>query len=155
MAKSTCTFTLNGDIIGSVSLFQAKEDSTTTIEGTLTKLKPGRHGFHIHAYGDIDGDLSGVGPIFNPFGKNHGAPDDEERMVGDLGNIEVNENGEAKIVIDDHLVKLIGPHSVIGRSIVIKENEDDLGRGGNENSLNMGNSGAKISGGVIGISATK
>jgi hypothetical protein len=25
-------------------------------------------------------------------------------------------------------VKLIGPHSVIGRSVVIKANEDDLGR---------------------------
>lgn len=41
-------------------------------------------------------------------------------MVGDLGNIEADENGEAKFSFEDRLVKLIGPHSIIGRSIVVK-----------------------------------
>jgi Cu-Zn family superoxide dismutase len=51
-------------------------------------------------------------------------------------------------------VKLIGPHSIIGRSIVITANEDDLGRGGHELSLSTGNSGPRIAGGVIGISSS-
>ena len=51
-------------------------------------------------------------------------------------------------------MKLIGPHSVIGRSVVVKASEDDLGRGGHELSLVNGNCGARIAGGVVGIAAS-
>ena len=69
-----------------------------------------------------------IGGIFNPHLKNHGGPDDKERRAGDLGNIEVDSDGTCVVKIEDKGVKLIGPHSVIGRSIVIKEKEDDLGK---------------------------
>jgi superoxide dismutase, Cu-Zn family len=52
------------------------------------------------------------------------------------------------------VVKLIGPHSIIGRSILIKSNEDDLGRGGHEYSLSTGNSGQRVAGGVVGIASS-
>lgn len=55
-----------------------------------------------------------------------------------IGNIEADESGVANINIEDRLVKLIGPHSIIGRSLVLKSNEDDLGRGGHEYSLSTG-----------------
>jgi Cu-Zn family superoxide dismutase len=59
--------------------------------------------------------------------------------VGDLGNIEVKaDNAETDINITDNLISLIGQHSIIGRSIVVHEKEDDLGKGGNEESLKTG-----------------
>ena len=94
-----------------------------------------------------------TGGVFNPFGKNHGGPEDEERRVGSLGNIEVTEDGSVKVHVEDKLVKLIGPHSIIGRSIVIHENEDDLGKGGHELSLQNGNAGPIKAFGVVGISS--
>lgn len=57
-------------------------------------------------------------------------------------------------VVQDRLVKLIGPHSVIGRSVLVKQGEDDLGRGQHDLSLVNGNSGQRIAGGVIGIASS-
>ena len=51
----------------------------------------------------------------------------------------------------DNLVKLSGKYSVIGRSMIIHEDEDDLGKGGNEESLKTGNAGKRIACGIIGI----
>ena len=82
----------------------------------------------MNVYGDLSQGGASCGGVFNPFGKNHGAPEDDDRRVGSLGNIQVNEEGLATINLEDKMVKLIGPHSIIGRSLVIHENEDDLGK---------------------------
>ena len=84
-------------------------------------------------------------------GKNHGAPTDEERKIGSLGNIVVAEDGKCTVALEDGVVQLIGPHSVIGRSMVIYASEDDCGRGGHELSLSTGNAGARVAAGVIGL----
>jgi len=52
----------------------------------------------------------------NPKDKTHGAPSDEERHVGDLGNFKTDGSGNAKGSHEDKLIKLIGPESVIGVS---------------------------------------
>ena len=55
-----------------------------------------------------------VSCLVNPFSKTHGAPDDSERHVGDLGNFKTDAQGNAKGSVTDNLVKLIGPESVLG-----------------------------------------
>lgn len=50
----------------------------------------------------------------NPFGKTHGAPDDQERHVGDMGNFKTDGQGNVKATVTDRLIKLIGPESVLG-----------------------------------------
>jgi Cu-Zn family superoxide dismutase len=81
-----CCALITGDgIAGSLVFHQAQEDAPTTIEGTIRGLSPGRHGLHIHVFGDFTDGFISAGGIFNPFGRNHGSPDDEERMSGDLG----------------------------------------------------------------------
>jgi Cu/Zn superoxide dismutase len=52
--------------------------------------------------------------IVNPHGKTHGAPTDETRHVGDLGNFKTDGQGNGKGSTTDKLIKLIGPESVIG-----------------------------------------
>jgi superoxide dismutase, Cu-Zn family len=68
--------------------------------------------------GSVSGDLSegcaSAGSHFNPFNKNHGAPDDDERHVGDLGNIKSDDNGNAKFTLKDKHISLNGPLSIVG-----------------------------------------
>ena len=90
--------------------------------------------------------------LYPQIGKTHGAPEDENRMVGDLGNCLADEKGNVAVDITDKLVQLVGPHSVLGRSIVVYAGEDDQGRGGHENSVTTGNPGPRIAAGVIGLS---
>ena len=48
----------------------------------------------------------------------------------DLGNVTADEDGKASFSIRAHRVDLIGDRSVVGRGLVIHEDEDDLGKGG-------------------------
>ncbi|KAI7826325.1 superoxide dismutase [Kickxella alabastrina] len=65
-------------------------------------------------------------------------PDAEERHVGDLGNVVASAEGKVDAVIEDSKVTLFGPYSVIGRTIVVHADEDDLGLGGHELSATTG-----------------
>lgn len=120
----------------------------------LTNLKPGLHGFHIHEAGNLEEGCSSCCAHFNPLNKEHGGPfemDGKERHLGDLGNIKADSNGKCVATIRDKYLKLRGyRYNIIGRSIVVHENEDDLGRGNNEESKKTGNAGARIGCGVIG-----
>ena len=117
-------------------------------------LPPGDHGFHIHKDGDLSQGFQSLCSHYNPFNQHHGGPNSIERHLGDLGNIHANINGEIHNEIFGKGIFLNGEHSVIGRSIVIHENRDDLGLGvgsRREGSLKTGNAGKRIAAGVIGI----
>ncbi|KAF8395287.1 hypothetical protein HHK36_019230 [Tetracentron sinense] len=84
------------------------------------------------------------GAHFNPNKLTHGAPEDEIRHAGDLGNIVANADGVAEATIVDNQITLSGPSAVIGRALVVHELEDDLGKGGHELSLTTGNAGGRL-----------
>ena len=87
------------------------------------------------------------------MGLKHGAPSDKERHAGDLGNIVADDKGVARVQLSDAQIPLGGPMSILGRSIVVHAVADDLGKGGNEESLKTGNAGARVACGIIAISS--
>ncbi|CAH2005696.1 unnamed protein product [Acanthoscelides obtectus] len=123
----------------------------TIIRGNITGLPAGRHGLHIHRSGDLRNGCEKIGPHFNPYAKTHGGPTDQNRHVGDLGNIVADASGVAKINFIDNVIDLEGSHCILGRAVVVHEKEDDLGKGGNDESLKTGNAGGRLACGVIGI----
>ncbi len=142
----------NNGVRGKV-VFLPMEDGNTEIIGLIEHIKPGKHGFHIHTYGDLSKGCDSACAHYNPHQGMHGAPTDKKllRHAGDLGNITANANGKAFFRIIDPLVKLSGPYSVIGRSLVIHEDPDDLGKTRHPFSKTTGNSGKRIACAVIGI----
>jgi Cu-Zn family superoxide dismutase len=93
-----------------------------------------------------------AGPHYNPFNKDHGGRDSDVRHVGDLGNVQSDDEGNAKYQHDVDLM-LMGMYSVVGRSCVLHEGEDDLGKGGFSDSKTTGHSGSRVACGVIGVAA--
>ena len=76
----------------------------------------------------------------------HAGPESPKRHVGDLGNITANANGNATLDLDDSHLSFHGPHSIIGRGLVVHVKADDL-----KTSSLPGNAGGRLAVGVIGV----
>lgn len=147
---------LRGDsnVKGTVTFNQDAESSPVQVSYDITGNDPSaKRGMHIHQFGDNTNGCTSAGPHFNPASKKHGGRDSSERHHGDLGNIETDASGNAKGSISDSYLKLIGPESIIGRTIVVHAGTDDLGQGGTEESAKTGNAGGRAACAVIGLAA--
>lgn len=134
-----------GDVAGTIMLKQHK--GYVQVTGEVTGLSPGKHGFHIHMYGDLRApDGTSAGGHYNPHGHPHGGPTSKERHEGDLGNIEANAQGVAEVNVKATGVAL---HHILGRSIVVHGGTDDL------KSQPSGAAGPRVGIGVIGLAETK
>ena len=102
-----------------LSCIVQEANGNTRVTGEVTGLTPGNHGFHIHEFGDYSAGCVSAGGHFNPTGKEHGAPSDDNRHTGDLGNIVADAGGRAVIDISDAQIPLTGANSIIGRGLVV------------------------------------
>ena len=123
-----------------------KTEGGIRVEGEVSGLTPGKHGFHIHEFGDLtSANGSAAGGHFNPGGHPHGGPDSEHRHAGDFGNIEANGDGVAKVNFVDKLITLEGEKTILGRGLVVHAKADDL------KTQPSGDAGDRVAVGVIGI----
>ncbi|HWQ40189.1 MAG TPA: superoxide dismutase family protein [Burkholderiales bacterium] len=136
--------TKGNQVSGTVQFRQKGE--VVLVEAKVTGLKPnGTHGFHIHEKGDCSApDASSAGAHFNPQGTPHGGPGSEKRHAGDLGNLQADANGFAQASIEIAGITLgTDANSIIGRSVIVHANPDDL------STQPAGNAGARIACGLI------
>jgi Cu/Zn superoxide dismutase len=117
------------------------------ISAIFTQLPKGNHGFHIHESGDMRYGCAGAcahyhkGPM-----QPHGGPPgfNGPRHTGDLGNIDrINHTYRFQL----NGVRVV---DLLGRSIIVHEDEDDFGRGGESDSHITGHAGSRIACALIG-----
>lgn len=134
----------SGQPLGSVTF--EKTDGGVNVNAQISGLEQGKHGFHIHQYGDCTAeDLTSAGGHYNPYNMKHGAPTDSLRHMGDMGNLPIGSEGSGSLNYTDTVIELNGPNSIIGRGIIIHSGADDL------TSQPSGAAGERIACGVIGI----
>lgn len=142
--KAFCVLNPKSDseVVGAITFTEV--EGGVRIIADVGGLNPGKHGFHIHEKGDCSAaDASSAGAHYNPTNKKHGGPDSQERHVGDLGNLDANQNGLAHYDRVDTVISLNGPYSIIGKSVVVHADPDDL------KTDPSGNSGKRIACGEI------
>ncbi|MBL0025206.1 MAG: superoxide dismutase family protein [Saprospiraceae bacterium] len=144
--KAVCVLypTAGHNVSGTVVFTKQPEGVKVNID--IKGLKPGKHGFHIHEFGDCSAsDGTSAGGHFNPGSKDHGGPMDSMRHAGDMGNIDANSDGKVITEYFDKSIMLSGPGSIIGHSIIVHDNEDDL------KTQPTGNAGPRAACGTIGV----
>jgi Cu-Zn family superoxide dismutase len=142
--KGVAVFT--GPVEGNATFEDSK--GGLLIKAEFTKLPAGEHGFHIHTNGDMrDEGCMGACSHFNKGSpKQHGGPPGSKgkRHTGDLGNV-----GKTNHV---YIFKLQGVSvtELLGRTLIVHADEDDLGKGTEEDSLTTGHAGKRIACALIG-----
>jgi Cu-Zn family superoxide dismutase len=128
-----------------------EKNGGTYLTAKFSKLPRGKHGFHIHVAGDLRGEgCAGacahlhVGPPSVHGGRPRGR--NVTRHSGDLGNIEL----KGKIARYNYFLHDLKPCDLWGRTLIIHEDEDDLGSGKHEDSKITGHSGARIGCAIFG-----
>ncbi|GAU87857.1 SOD_CuZN4 [Ramazzottius varieornatus] len=151
MVKAVAILVGDSPVKGVIHFEQSAAGAPVKVTGEIKGLAPGEHGFHVHEFGDLTNGCTSAGAHLNPHKKTHGAPQDTERHVGDLGNVIADSSGTVKVSIEDKMISLEGEHSIVGRAMVVHEKRDDLGKGNDEESKKTGNAGGRLACGVIGM----
>ena len=167
--KAHCN--ISGKLHGKVHFEQKNKNDLLHIYGRVCGFKEselGLKGFHVHEGNKMKGYCCGQGLAahFNPFNTTHGDITDDPfnnddgiktRHAGDLGNILVDtycENCDSWcsiIDIEDDVLSIYPRDitNIVNRGLVIHGQEDDLGLGGDKESLITGNAGKRVGFGVI------
>jgi superoxide dismutase, Cu-Zn family len=114
----------------------------------LQGLAPGSvHAFHVHEFGDCSApDAASAGSHYDPAHTgHHGMPGEANRHIGDMGNLTADASGNAHLELTLSGASVAGmANPIIGRSVIVHAKADDF-------SQPVGNAGARIGCGVIGI----
>lgn len=144
---NTAVATLAGEpgseVRGTVTFIRQGDE--VKIIADVTGASPGAHGIHIHEHGDCGGEaFASAGGHFNPSGAPHACPPTEPRHAGDLGNIEIDQDGKGHLELTTKDLSVMpGDDSVIGRSVILHAGKDDCV------SQPAGDSGGRIACGIV------
>lgn len=135
----------SGTSTGGSATFSEK-GGKVTLQLVIRNATPGTHAVHLHETGDCsDPEAKSAGAHWNPGAAAHGQLDHPPSHLGDIGNVEVNDRGEATLTMSTALWSIGGDPKtdILGKAVVVHASPDDF------KSQPAGNAGARIACGVI------
>jgi Cu-Zn family superoxide dismutase len=139
----------SGMEVGRVTFTEIEDiEPGVKVHAEVSGITPaGKHGIHVHEIGEcMPPDFGTAGGHFNPSGAPHACPPTSERHSGDLGNIEVDAEGNGTLDLTDSILTIDGSDlSVVGRAVILHGGEDDC------TTQPSGDSGPRIACGVISL----
>ncbi|MGB5982387.1 MAG: superoxide dismutase family protein [Nonlabens sp.] len=133
------------NVTGTITLTQSGDE--VNMVANLDGLEPGSHAIHVHENGDCSSDDGkSAGGHWNPTDEDHGKWGENMYHMGDIGNLEADDKGNASISFstdkwclgcDDE------NKNVIGKSFIVHAKADDF------ESQPSGAAGARVACGVI------
>jgi superoxide dismutase, Cu-Zn family len=118
-------------IKGRAELVERKMGTGTVVDVTVTVsgLKPGMHGVHLHAVGKCEPDFAAAGGHFDPGPAGNPDPDANHPFhMGDIPNLEAGQNGQGTLkAVTTRVTLSAGPLSIFdgdGTAIIIHGNPD-------------------------------
>jgi Cu-Zn family superoxide dismutase len=123
---------IKGDgIKGRAELVERKVGTGIVVDVTVTVsgLKPGMHGVHLHAVGKCEPDFAAAGGHFDPGPAGNTDPDANHPFhMGDIPNLEAGANGQGTLkAVTTRVTLSPGPLSIFdgdGTAIIIHGNPD-------------------------------
>ena len=108
--------------------FFVPQSGEVSFEVHVENVEPGLHAVHIHESGDCSAaDASSAGEHWNPTNEQHGRRDEGPHHLGDIGNMEVGEDGGSlSLSTDAWSLEDMGERSVLGKALVVHAGEDDF-----------------------------
>ena len=134
---------IGSQIFGSVTFEQQTPLGDVTVRVSISGLRPGQHGFHVHQFGDVrsTSDLTTMSAHFVSYcsppdvdangqqtggceaDQVHGLPPSINRQPGDMGNILVGNDGSVNQVLTmgQGKMSLADPlRSIVGRTVLVR-----------------------------------
>ena len=134
------------EISGTVTFSQLRGGSVTVQAEVEGVEGAGLHGIHIHEEGDCSAaDFTSAGGHFNPTDAPHACPPTTPRHAGDMGNLEIGEDGTGSMEASLANITLEqGAESyIVGKAVILHAGEDDC------ETQPTGDAGARLACGVI------
>ena len=134
----------DSELAGSAIFIRSGEN--IELQVSVEQAPAGSHAVHIHENGDCSAaDASSAGGHWNPTTEDHGKWGESPHHLGDLGNLEVDENGEGSLSLttDRWSMGTGEANDILEKAVIVHAAADDF------ETQPTGNAGGRIGCGVI------
>ena len=146
IAQATLNATATNEMIGTVKFFSLTDGKVRMdLELNFPERADSTVAVHFHEHGDCGNMGENTHGHWNPTGESHGKWGSAAYHSGDIGNIELDSKGHAKISVTTDRWNVIAndAKNIIGRGIIVHGGTDDY------TTQPSGNSGPRVGCGVI------